>query len=193
MDNTQILKQKRSWKNRHKDLCDCAACETRRLDQHSFPSVLVIIGVIVMLGMTLFSSCRVAHASNIVKIAQMEIGKGETVKNNYGKEVFKYTNGQAVPWCAAFVSWTLKKAGKNSPYLLSAKNYLKVGKRVTRPQVGDLIVFNRKAGGHIGIIESISEEKITTIEGNVGKYPAKVKRVKYNAENIPNFVGFVRV
>ena len=134
-----------------------------------------------------------SQGSEVVSIAQSQIGLGEKGGNNRGPVVRKYTKGQNLPWCAGFVSWTLSKAGKNTPYLLRAKNYLKIGKRVSRPKPGDLIVFNRKGGGHVGIIESVKGKKITTIEGNVGDYPAKVKRYTYIAGKIPNFIAFVEV
>lgn len=134
-------------------------------------------------------------ANKTLEIARSQIGQGEIGGDNKGNIVKKYTRGQEVAWCSAFVSWTLQKAGKNTPYMLQARNYLKVGKAVTNPAPGDIIVFKRGIGnqGHVGIIEKVTKNQIVTIEGNVGKYPAKVKRITYKRNNIKNLLGFRRV
>ena len=200
MDNTLILNEKRGWKNRNKNNSlhnEVNNVEYQAMIEHEERLILpssMLIGSILLAVVLLLCSASTGHAnSRIVDIARKEIGKGEQFKNNYGKDVFKYTNGKQLPWCAAFVSWTLHKAGKNTPYTLSAKNYLNIGKRVSKPKPGDLIVFNRKNGGHIGIVESVEQEIITTIQGNTGDYPAKVKRIKYKQNEIPNLIAFVRV
>jgi uncharacterized protein (TIGR02594 family) len=111
-----------------------------------------------------------------------------------GVYVRQYLNGQeGLPWCAGFVSYCLKKSGSNLRYTLRAKDYLKLGKIVNEPKAGDLMVFSRKGGGgHIGIIEKVNPQEITTIEGNVGDYPARVKRIVY--KKIPkNLLAFVRL
>lgn len=151
-----------------------------------FKSLLLVVFCLTL------SSCT-AYAGDVVKIARSQLGQGEMGGDNRGPVVKKYTNGQEVSWCAGFVSWTLKKAGKETPYLLAARSYLKHGKRVTKPQPGDIIVLTRKGGGHVGIVESVSGNNIVTIEGNKGKYPAVVKRVNYTLGKIPQLIAFVRV
>lgn len=138
-------------------------------------------------------------SSKIIEIARTQIGLGEEGENNAGNIVFKYTKGRQVPWCAAFVSWTLEQAGYSKGYLFSARSFWKSSsfKRVSKPQAGDLIIFWRESKigkkGHIGIIESIQDNTITTIEGNVGNFPAKVKRYHYTLGKIPRLLGFVRL
>lgn len=135
----------------------------------------------------------VAHA-DIVSVAQSQIGHGEMFGNNMGPDVGKYLGGrQGLPWCAGFVSYCAKRSGLNIPYTLRAKDFLKLGKKVSNPQAGDLIVFTHQGGGHVGIIEKVTKEIITTIEGNLGDYPSKVKRVSYKRNHIKNLLGFVRL
>jgi len=131
--------------------------------------------------------------ADILFIAQSEIGKGEIGGNNTGKEVILYLNGQNnLPWCAGFVSYCIRKTGKKFPYLLRAKSFVKYGEVITKTELksGDLAVFTRQGGGHVGIIESISKEGFVCIEGNVGDYPSKIKRVshKFTDKNIYKFV-----
>jgi uncharacterized protein (TIGR02594 family) len=141
--------------------------------KRSQPSYFWLIAIVVFWALVGIMFCKPVKA-DVVSVAQSQIGAKEIGGNNRGLWVHKYTQGQDVPWCAGFVSWTLRKAGKNTPYTLTAKDYLKIGKRVKSPRKGAIIVFNRKVGGHVGIIEKVEGDRITTIEGNVGKYPAQV-------------------
>ena len=115
-----------------------------------------------------------------LSIAQSQIGLGEIGGNNRGYYVRQYLNGKEnLPWCAGFISYCFKRAGYPLQYFLNAKSYLRVGKKVNNPQPGDLIIFSRKGGGHIAIIEKVDKNGITTIEANLGAYPSKIKRVVY--------------
>lgn len=165
-------------------------------EKASFWPIIAILALI----LALLTTCAFAdQGQRIVKIAESQIGKGEQGGNNKGKEVKKYTQGKEVPWCAGFVSWTLRHAGKEIPYLLSATAYwsLYANARIKQPKAGDIICFyrgGRKSGrGHVGIVEKVYRGSITTIEGNVGNYPAKVTRRHYKINNIPRLLGFVRI
>ncbi len=209
MNNETILKKKLSERIKkniyegirivrkpfHKEhnICTCSICEMENDEDRLLPYAMTV-GICIILSIILMiACCRPAHAADIVSIARSQLGQGETIADNKGKSVYKYTNGKAVPWCAAFVSWTLKQSGKDLPYALAAKSFIKIGKRIDNPRSGDLLVLSRNGGGHVGIIESINGNTITTIEGNKGKFPAKVKRVNYSRNNIKNFIAFVRI
>lgn len=152
---------------------------------------LLAIGCVI----ALLCICGVSRAEvTPLAIAQSQIGLGEMGGNNRGQYVQRYLNGQSdLPWCAGFVSYCFKKSGHKLPYTLRARDFLKIGKRVSNPRPNDLMVFSRKGGGHIGIIEKVNKETIVTIEGNVGKFPAKVKRVTYKKGKIKNLLGMVRL
>lgn len=135
-----------------------------------------------------------ALADTPLQIAQSQIGLGEIGGNNQGIYVNKYLNGRDnLPWCAGFISYCLKKSGVKISYTLRARDFLNLGKQINNPKPNDLIVFSRQGGGHVGIVEKISPDEITTIEGNVGDYPAKVKRFTYKRNHIKNLLGFVRI
>ena len=137
----------------------------------------------------------VAHADSVLNCARQEIGHGEQGGNNKGIYVRKYLNGQeGLPWCAGFVSWCVREAGYDIPYLLRAKSYLKYGQKIERwaLQPGDLVIFSRKGGGHIGIIERIVNNGFISIEGNTGAYPSRVKRINHMFQD-ENIIGFVRI
>lgn len=141
--------------------------------------------------------------SRLLYYARHEIGKGELGADNAGPDVFKYTHGQKSPWCAAFVSYVMDYSGIHDfGYLLSARSYYNKARVMGRlkhhdPRPGDLIVFSRGQAhswtGHIGIIENVGPDRITTIEGNVGLYPAYVKRCSYRLGAIPHLLGFIKL
>jgi len=141
------------------------------------------------------SSCAVTPArADILSIARLEIGHGETFGDNRGVDIKRYLQGREnLPWCAGFVSYCIKQSGGGCPYTLRARDYLSMGKKVHNPKPGDLIVFSRGHGaGHVGIVEKVSGESIVTIEGNTGAFPSKVKRITY--KNKPkNLLGYIRL
>lgn len=157
----------------------------------------------VILTMMILIAAQSPAIADIVTIAQGEIGKGEIGGDNKGKVVRKYTRGQDVAWCAAFVSWCRKQNGQGSNYFLSARSYWThygKGTRISIPRRGDIACFSRgRSGrqGHVGIVESVESKDDTTIvvliEGNKGAYPAKVSRHRYTLNKMPNLLGFVRI
>jgi len=170
--------------------------ERKEKNKQKITSAVILITCIIGAGIIcLFSSCGMARASNItpLSVAQSQIGLGEIGANNTGVYVRKYLGGKDnLPWCAGFISYCLKEAGIRLPYILRAKDYLNMGIKVDRPKPGDLAVFSRNGGGHIGIIEKVDVNKITTIEGNTGNYPSKVKRIVYKGKP-KNLIAYIRL
>ena len=143
-----------------------------------------------------------AFGADIVSEARKELGHGETGSDNKGKYVRLYTNGIESSWCAGFVSYVLKKSGNNQfGYILSAKAYWNKAKKMKlttkTPKKGYLIVFWRDNPqswkGHIGIVEKVEGDIITTIEGNTGNFPSVVKRKKYNIKKIDKLLGYIKI
>lgn len=140
-----------------------------------------------------------AEASPAVAVqARKYIGQGEQGANNAGPFVERTLGAnRGDPWCSYFVSRVTKDVGEDVWGRLPAAkswytNAKKSGMTVDEPQMGDIAVFTRKGGGHVGIIDSVNGNTITTIEGNVGSYPATVRRMTYDRRKMPNLVGFVR-
>jgi SLT domain-containing protein/ElaB/YqjD/DUF883 family membrane-anchored ribosome-binding protein len=110
-------------------------------------------------------------------------------------------NGAA--WCDTFVSWCLKRAGVNEYLSASCEdsmNHFKSESRWTNsPARGDLIFYDWDKNGtadHIGIVESIANGLVNTIEGNTtgGNGAEGVFRKHRNASSgnilgygVPNF------
>jgi hypothetical protein len=130
----------------------------------------------------------------LAAIAATYIGTKETGNNRAGEdakllEIFKaddlVINGKTdgYPWCASFVSLCVQKLCIHSSYFSSlnaprepsvwrflavwAKNngctIFSSSSAILSPKPGDIVVFTFS---HIGIVESVSGNKVVTIEGN---------------------------
>lgn len=144
------------------------------------------------------SSPAFGAEADIASTAKRYIGMGEVGGNNLGSFVRKVNGYEGEPWCAGFVSYVLKNSvgyKKTTLRALDFWNDMDSFFRVSKPMSGDLMCFRRGGGGgHVGIVYRVTSNKVLTIEGNVGKFPAKVKIVEYEKDNMPkNFLGFVRV
>lgn len=118
-------------------------------------------------------------AERMVAIARAELRKGVREipdGSNKGGRIRLYGGSTSprfypAPWCAYFVSWVARKAGRPLgpagagfgyvPYLRSWA--AKTGRWKKTPRSGDLIVFPQ----HVGLVEQVYKNgTLTTIEGN---------------------------
>lgn len=70
-----------------------------------------------------------------------------------------YTNDE-IPWCGLYVAVVMKRANREvvkNP--LWARNWLKFGVEANIPSLGDVLVFSRGNGGHVGFY--IGEDSTT--------------------------------
>ena len=116
--------------------------------------------------------------SDLLKKALSQYGIKEVpgIKNN--PEIMKYfhainkdwVQGDETAWCSAFINWTCIESGKQSSGELNARSWLKVGKAVTSPTLGDIVIYWREAPdswkGHVGIYITEEASLIWTLGGN---------------------------
>lgn len=143
-------------------------------------------------------------------------GQGEVERNNWGLQVWRFTNSAwrspgprrkplkktTGPWCAAFVSWCFEEASLRLGYRMwSGRNHLakklvtKNFTQIEKPVPGCLFLLHRGAAGaktgHVGFyVRDLEDGWVEVIDGNIGPFPAKVKRRRYNPSHDPNFMGF---
>lgn len=109
--------------------------------------------------------------------------------SNAGAAVLQLTDGNAEPWCADFVSWVLRAAGR--PFTGGASGGWRLAwtpdvrawfaardryrpRLVADPAPGDVVWFGH---GHVGFVRRADERLLETIEGNaddavrVRRYP----------------------
>ena len=145
-------------------------------------------------------------AGVILVVAKEEIGNGEEGGNNSGPHVAKYKSilddnddDDDGAWCAAFVSWCAEEACRRMestlPFKRSqgakqlGKRIAAAGRKLDEPEPGCVVVWDRGKlkpngkpswMGHIGIVERVEDGIMHTIEGNVGRFPSKVRRFAHD-------------
>lgn len=156
--------------------------------------------------------------SEVVRVARKNIGYGEVEGNNDGPLLRVIGGKPGHEWCALFAGYCYRRAYFNlwgstdrddwtwrteiQP-VIGAKELVKAAwgagaLRFTDPhhaRPGDLICWHRRTGpiswkGHVGIVEEIKDGLVHTIEGNVGKFPAKVRRLVRDVQKDSRFYGF---
>jgi hypothetical protein len=118
-------------------------------------------------------------AAGIVAIASrlLRLGIHET-RTNAGPWIATFTDGNAEAWCADFVSYVLRLAGRplsggqSGGWRIAAAAGLRdwfaargryVPRLVAAPRPGDVVYFRHS---HVGIVVAARGSSLTTIEGN---------------------------
>ncbi len=141
------------------------------------------------------SGAASAAGQSALSKARSQIGVRERSGRNDGTPQHRYSGGRREPWCANFVAWSFRQAGKPLPgnqRSLASVQYMenqmkKAGKfhRGT-PKPGDIIFFknrgrsDRGRGRHVGMVERVANGRVYTIEGNSGH---RVRRRSYSLKN----------
>jgi hypothetical protein len=156
--------------------------------------------------------------SEVVRVARKNIGYGEVEGNNDGPLLRAIGGKPGHEWCALFAGYCYRKAITNlwgvtmrdewawrkpGQPVIGAKELVKAAwgagaLRFTDPlfaKPGDLICWHRRTGpiswkGHVGLVEEIKDGLVHTIEGNVGKFPSRVKRLVRDVHKDDRFYGF---
>lgn len=77
-----------------------------------------------------------------------------------------YTEDE-IPWCGLFVGVCAKRAGfPFTQKMLSAKEWMNWGQAVKTPMLGDVLVFQRPGGGHVGIYVGEDDQAYHVLGGN---------------------------
>ena len=142
--------------------------------------------------------------NNVLSIAQsylgVEMGSAEHKKivdayNSVNPKPVGYTVKYSDDWCDVFVTTVFQQAGLSSLIGRECGVQRHIGIMQQKgiwqgkvlPKVGDVITFDWDGGGfadHIGIVESVKDGIVTTIEGNSSPYTSsgntKVNRKTYN-------------
>ena len=81
--------------------------------------------------------------------------------------VNKSYSDDSVPWCGLFVATVMHRAGKliiENP--LWARNWANFGTVATTPSLGDVLVFVRDGGGHVGLYIAEDDKAYHVLGGN---------------------------
>jgi uncharacterized protein (TIGR02594 family) len=92
----------------------------------------------------------------IMKMA-VECGLGQTYKHD------------SIAWCGLFMTYVAMISNKPVPYNpLWARNWQNFGKPAYTPKLGDVLVFTRDAGGHVGLYIGEDNFYYHVLAGNQG-------------------------
>lgn len=111
-----------------------------------------------------------------------------------------YVNDSAQAWCAVFMFFILKITGKPFPSigddvynLLRAKTFEGYGEPVSVDDIrlGDVVVFSRPDGFHVGIAIALSKNTVHNIGGNVGNKVSIAEMAKSRIVAVRRFYATV--
>ena len=77
----------------------------------------------------------------------------------------------SVPWCGLFMAVVALRAGWGADVPLRplwARSWLEFGSAVDRPMLGDVLVFGRNGGGHVGVYVGEDATAYHVLGGNQG-------------------------
>lgn len=94
-----------------------------------------------------------------------------------GGQVAAIYNHDSMPWCGLFMGVVAKRAQVPFPALcIRALEWRDFGTIVTEPALGDVLVYVRPGGGHVGIYVGEDDGAFHTLGGNQGDQ-VKIERV----------------
>lgn len=127
------------------------------------------------------------------EVALLEYGTTESVGAQNTPKILQYSheigakwiNKDETPWCAVFVQWCLKQAGRAYSYHANARYFLNYGQEKTEPELGDLVILWRgsKEGkeGHVGFFIKQSGSSVYILGGNQNN---QVNITEYNKSQV---------
>jgi uncharacterized protein (TIGR02594 family) len=102
-------------------------------------------------------------------LGMTERGNAENLTRFLNEHSGTVFNNLTVPWCARFVNASLQKAGLTGTNSAAARSFENYGKGIWQRgmskdaladvQPGDIAVFTRKGGGHVGFVKAIDPSK----------------------------------
>lgn len=84
-----------------------------------------------------------------------------------GEEVADVYKADSIPWCGLFMAVVAKRAGKEPPkHPLWALSWSAFGAKAPAPALGDVLVFTRSGGGHVGLYVGEDASAFNVLGGN---------------------------
>lgn len=121
--------------------------------------------------------------AKMLDAARSQVGVREATGNNDGIPSQRYANGRREPWCADFVSWSMRQASPTAAAKYGSAGVSDMESKMQRdhkwfargaaaPKPGDVIFFANRGdsdhghGRHVGIVEKVENGRVYTVEGN---------------------------
>jgi len=129
----------------------------------------------------------IAEAMKLYGIKEINGKQHNPVILGWAKElgVDKIYNADEIPWCGLFMAIVVKRAGyepvKSFLWALFWKSF---GTEQKTAMLGDILVFKRKGGGHVGIYVGEDKDCYHVLGGNQGDAVSIVRILKSRCVNI---------
>jgi len=94
-------------------------------------------------------------------------------------------NADSIPWCGLFMAVVMQRAGRQpvkDP--LWAANWSKFGVESKTPMLGDVLVFTRNGGGHVGLYVGEDNQAFHVLGGNQGDKVSIVRITKARLSSV---------
>lgn len=101
-------------------------------------------------------------------------------------------DADAIPWCGLFMAVVATRAGKSVPASpLWALNWANFGESGGQPELGDVLVFVRPNGGHVGLYIGESDTTYHVLGGNQADSVciAQIEKVRLYAVRQPPYTN----
>jgi uncharacterized protein (TIGR02594 family) len=126
-----------------------------------------------------------SNVPKIIKEAYKLMGVSEIVGSKHNPEILAWADklslknvytSDEIPWCGLFVAYVCLMAKKEvvkDP--LWARNWNKFGTKEVCAKLGDILVFSRGSGGHVGFYVGEDPKAYFVLGGNQGNTVSIVK------------------
>ena len=117
--------------------------------------------------------------NELLNIALKEYGEKEIRGEKHNQRIIQYAAdigfGNSVlsdetAWCSIFINWCAQQSGLERSKKLNARSWLKIGRAVTSPRLGDVVIFWRDKPkswkGHVAIYINETKNDVWCLGGN---------------------------
>ena len=143
------------------------------------------------LGLIASPPRMIAEALKLYGTAEAPGGADNPVILGWAREIGAADyRADATPWCGLFAGVVARRAGKALPEgPLWALNWQHFGVGAERPGLGDILVFQRPSGGHVGLYVGEDDGAFHVLGGNQGDRVCilRVARARLKAARRPAY------
>lgn len=94
---------------------------------------------------------------------------GDKAGTGYATWAANFYEDDSIPWCGLFCAVVALRAGKTPPVkYLAALEWRSFGRTPVEPGLGDVLVFTRAGGGHVGLYVGDDATHFHVLGGNQG-------------------------
>lgn len=112
---------------------------------------------------------HLVKALELYGVTEVIGSKHNPVILEWAKELGVAYNADEIPWCGLFVGVCIKRANREPVEgLLSSRNWVNFGVKSPVPMLGDILVFARSGGGHVGFYVGEDDKNYFVLGGNQG-------------------------